>query len=119
MRRQWAWIALIAALTGSPLRQVEAAEDLARSLAELAHHQGVESVDGGVGDEADVATWRATSGPLAAVATAPGPAAGVEALSTNATGRPATGATAAAVRAEGDPGAEASRRRARLQVYRC
>lgn len=43
---------LIAALTGTPLRQVEAAEDLARSLAQWAGEHVFEVVDGGVGDDA-------------------------------------------------------------------
>jgi hypothetical protein len=45
-------LCLIAALAGSPLRQVEAAGDLARSLAELDGGDVFEAVDGGVGDDA-------------------------------------------------------------------
>jgi hypothetical protein len=45
-------VCLIAALTGSPLRQAEAARDLARSLAELEGGDVIEVVDGGVGDDA-------------------------------------------------------------------
>jgi hypothetical protein len=42
---------LIAALSGTPLRQVEAANDFARWLADLADDHGIETVDGGVGDD--------------------------------------------------------------------
>jgi hypothetical protein len=45
-------LCLIAALAGSPLRQAEAAGDLARSLAELDGGDVIEVIDGGVGDDA-------------------------------------------------------------------
>jgi len=45
-------LCLIAALAGSPLRQAEAAGDLARSLAELDGGDVIEAIDGGVGDDA-------------------------------------------------------------------
>ncbi|MDR3639674.1 MAG: hypothetical protein P4L84_38090 [Isosphaeraceae bacterium] len=45
------WMCLIAALAGTPLRQAEAADDLASSLAELAGGHVVEMIDGGVGDD--------------------------------------------------------------------
>jgi hypothetical protein len=45
-------LCLIAALAGSPLRQAEAAGDLARSLAELDGGDVIEELDGGVGDDA-------------------------------------------------------------------
>lgn len=45
-------LCLIAALAGSPLRQAEAAGDLARSLAELDGGDVIETIDGGVGDDA-------------------------------------------------------------------
>src|SRR4051794_30591910 len=48
-------MALIAALSGTPLRQVEAASDLARSIAELGDGNIAEETDGGVGDDAHVA----------------------------------------------------------------
>jgi hypothetical protein len=44
-------IGLIAALSGTPLRQAEAASDFARSLAELGEGQVIEMLDGGVGDD--------------------------------------------------------------------
>jgi hypothetical protein len=44
-------LCLIAALSGSPLRQAEAAYDLARSLDELAGDHVIETIDGGVGDD--------------------------------------------------------------------
>ncbi len=44
-------LCLTAALAGTPLRQAEAAGDLARSLAELDGGDLVEEVDGGVGDD--------------------------------------------------------------------
>ncbi len=46
-------LALIAALGGTPLRIAEAADDLARSLAELGASAGMEVTDGGVGDDSD------------------------------------------------------------------
>jgi hypothetical protein len=45
-------LCLIAAMAGGPLRQAEAAADLERSLAELDGGDVIESVDGGVGDDA-------------------------------------------------------------------
>jgi hypothetical protein len=44
-------LCLIAAMAGTPLRQAEAAGDLARSLAELDGGDVVEEIDGGVGDD--------------------------------------------------------------------
>ena len=44
-------LCLIAALAGSPLRQAEAAGDLARSLSELDGGAVIEEIDGGVGDD--------------------------------------------------------------------
>jgi hypothetical protein len=55
-------LCLIAALAGTPLRQAEAAGDLARSLAEMGGGV-VEEVDGGVGDDAGEAILRAGGGP--------------------------------------------------------
>jgi hypothetical protein len=52
-------LALLAALTGTPLRQAEAAADLARSLAELDQGHVIEPVDGGVGDESDATVLKA------------------------------------------------------------
>jgi hypothetical protein len=42
---------LIAALSGTPLRQAEAASDFARSLADRADDPCIETIDGGVGDD--------------------------------------------------------------------
>jgi hypothetical protein len=52
-------LCLIAALAGTPLRQAEAAGDLARSLAELEGGGVVEEIDGGVGDDAGETIVRA------------------------------------------------------------
>jgi hypothetical protein len=46
-------LSLIAALAGTPLRQAEAAHDLACSLAELDGRDVLEEIDGGVGDDSD------------------------------------------------------------------
>src|SRR5262249_12746706 len=55
--RRWAFIfSLLACLTGTPLRQAEAASDLSQSLAELFQSATLESPDGGVGDDSGVGT---------------------------------------------------------------
>ena len=46
---------LIAVLSGTPLRLVEAADDLGRFLAESALEGGLQEIDGGVGDDSGVA----------------------------------------------------------------
>ncbi len=52
MRRVIFVLSMLAALTGTPLRQAEAWSDLARSLAELdSTDANLEEVDGGVGDD--------------------------------------------------------------------
>src|SRR5690349_10380958 len=51
MSRIAALLSLIAALTGMPLRQAEAAADLSRSLVELLQSASLEIPDGGVGDD--------------------------------------------------------------------
>jgi hypothetical protein len=51
-------LCLIAAVSGTPLRQVEAAGDFVRSQAELGEDH-VEMIDGGVGDDAEVAILKA------------------------------------------------------------
>jgi hypothetical protein len=56
MRRLAALITLVAALTGTPLRQAEAAEDLCRSMIELLQTATIEIPDGGVGDDSGVGT---------------------------------------------------------------
>ena len=64
MRRLTALLCLMLSLVGTPLRLAEAADDFARSLAELADAVRIEQVDGGVGDEAELATLKAAE-PLA------------------------------------------------------
>jgi hypothetical protein len=44
-------LCLIAALSGTPLRQAEAASDFARSHSELGQGYAIELIDGGVGDD--------------------------------------------------------------------
>jgi hypothetical protein len=56
MRRLAALMTLIAALTGTPLRQTEAAADFGRSLIELLQMAKIEIPDGGVGDDSGVGT---------------------------------------------------------------
>ncbi len=51
MKRLLSFLCLIAALTGTQLRQIEAAHDLARSVAELGSGHRIEIIDGGVGDD--------------------------------------------------------------------
>jgi hypothetical protein len=60
MRRRMAFIALLLALTGSPLRQAEAASDLSRELAESVGPVDLGPVDGGVGDDPDVGMLKAS-----------------------------------------------------------
>jgi hypothetical protein len=50
-------LCLIAAVSGTPLRQVEAAGDFIRSQAELGQDH-IEMIDGGVGDDAEVAVLK-------------------------------------------------------------
>jgi hypothetical protein len=65
--QRWAFLlSLLAALTGTPLRQAEAASDLARSLAGFAHDADIEAPDGGVGDDSGVGTLTVTQAPTAA-----------------------------------------------------
>ena len=52
MSRLMFLLSLLAALAGTPLRQAEAAGDLARSLAEVGCGDVLEPADGGVGDDA-------------------------------------------------------------------
>lgn len=51
MLRVAASLSLLVALTSTPLRQAEAAADLARSLAAAIEPAGLETPDGGVGDD--------------------------------------------------------------------
>ncbi len=54
-------LCLIAALSGTPLRQAEAADDFARSITELGHEDTIETLDGGVGDDAEVSILKAAN----------------------------------------------------------
>jgi hypothetical protein len=56
MRRLAVLMTLVAALTGTPLRQAEAADDLCRSIIELLQTANIEIPDGGVGDDSGVGT---------------------------------------------------------------
>ena len=51
MRRFMVLLSLTAAFAGTPLRLTEAAGDLAHLLAELVDDGGIETIDGGVGDD--------------------------------------------------------------------
>lgn len=57
-------LCLIAALAGAPLRQGEAADDLARSMAEAGPL--VEATDGGVGDDAGLSVLKGVAEPRSA-----------------------------------------------------
>lgn len=64
--RRWAWFfSLLAALTGTPLRHAEAADDLARSLAESVYNANLEVPDGGVGDDSGDVTLTTPHSPAA------------------------------------------------------
>jgi hypothetical protein len=54
MMRIAAILCFVCALTGTPLRQAEAASDFSRSLAELFQANCLDSPDGGVGDDSGV-----------------------------------------------------------------
>jgi hypothetical protein len=56
MWRLAALMTVVAALTGTPLRQAEAAVDLCRSLFESRQSASIEIPDGGVGDDSGVGT---------------------------------------------------------------
>lgn len=58
MRRLLFLLSLIAALTGTPLRQAEAAHDFVCSLAELDGGDIIEEIDGGVGDDSGATIQR-------------------------------------------------------------
>ncbi len=58
-----ALMTLVAALTGTPLRQAEAAGDFCRSMIEFPQSANMEIPDGGVGDDSGVGTL---SGPHSA-----------------------------------------------------
>jgi hypothetical protein len=52
---------LIAALSRTPLRQAEAADDFARSIAELGRGDVIETLDGGVGVDTEASILKAGS----------------------------------------------------------
>ena len=66
MRRLAILLSLIAALTGTPLRQAEAASDYARALAHCFQPANLETPDGGVGDDSGVITLTAMQADFAA-----------------------------------------------------
>ena len=55
MRRWMLLLSLVAVLGGSPLRLMEAADDLVRELEELQDRPNLEEVDGGIGDDSGAA----------------------------------------------------------------
>ncbi len=62
----WRWLmfalCLIAALSGTPLRQAEAASDFARSLEDANRGDEIEVPDGGVGDDSGATIKAETTG---------------------------------------------------------
>jgi hypothetical protein len=52
-------LCLIAALSGTPLRQAEAANDFIRAYGEPGHGDAIETIDGGVGDDSGAAIFKA------------------------------------------------------------
>src|SRR6516225_1111292 len=52
-------LCLISALSGTPLRQAEAASDFAREIGEFGHSDAIETIDGGVGDDQEVSILKA------------------------------------------------------------
>ncbi len=60
MRPTMFLLALIAAIAGTPLRQAEAAEDLARIMAGV-QSGGIEEIDGGVGDDSGETVLKAVA----------------------------------------------------------
>jgi hypothetical protein len=52
-------LCLIAALSGTPLRQAEAADDFARTFGECGQGDALQTVDGGVGDDKEVSILKA------------------------------------------------------------
>jgi hypothetical protein len=54
-------LCLIAALSGTPLRQAEAADDFARSIGELGQGDAIRTIDGGVGDDTEASILKAGS----------------------------------------------------------
>ncbi|MGO9469930.1 MAG: hypothetical protein ACLQIB_35810 [Isosphaeraceae bacterium] len=62
-------LCLIAALSGTPLRQAEAASDFARSFGELGQGDVIETIDGGVGDDEEASVLKAGSDSYSLAAT--------------------------------------------------
>ena len=58
MRHSAILLCLLAALSGTPLRQAEAADDLSRALVKFLQPASIETPDGGVGDDSCVGTLR-------------------------------------------------------------
>jgi hypothetical protein len=52
-------LCLVAALSGTPLRQAEAADDFARTFGECGQGDALHTVDGGVGDDKEVSILKA------------------------------------------------------------
>ena len=52
-------LCLIAALSGTPLRQAEAANDFARYFGEFGQGDVIETIDGGVGDDKEASILKA------------------------------------------------------------
>jgi hypothetical protein len=108
-------LCLIAALAGSPLRQAEAAGDLARSLAEMEGGDVIEAVDGRVGDDSGETILKAD---VSASADAPS---GVPAIDCHAGPRPplaVTFPTLGDASSDPRPTSDPARRHAWLQDFR-
>jgi hypothetical protein len=54
-------LCLVAALSATPLRQAEAADDFARSVGEFGQGDVIKTVDGGVGDDKEASILKAGS----------------------------------------------------------
>jgi hypothetical protein len=54
-------LCLIAALSGTPLRQAEAASDFIRSVSEIGEGDVIETIDGGVGDDQELSIVKSGS----------------------------------------------------------
>src|SRR4051794_5718195 len=119
MHRTVPLLCLVIALVGPLLTHAEAASDLARSLAELFDGHGIESTDGGVGDDPIVASTSKFY-PSSELSCAENPAlVGLTPLSIF-TPSP-SGASASLRRRRGEtwPSIIARQRHAWLQLFRC
>jgi hypothetical protein len=54
-------LSLVAALTGTPLRQAEAAHDFVSAVADRLGGDDIKEIDGGVGDDSETAVHKAPS----------------------------------------------------------